>query len=221
MPTDPALIGPAPPQPVTPSPEPEPPLNEILMEAMPKMEAAATADVLSEPAAEPAVPAAATRQERPAAGKEAGDAATTLSEIVVGESVARKLTAPVPASPAAAATDDVVAVTAQAAITTTVPVEEIPSPGRYALNLHSDPAPIEFLPELGADDDSQLLYVTETQVDGETWYRLRLGFFGTEEEAQARLDDWLADYPNAWLVRVGPRERASATEPQAVASASR
>ena len=126
----------------------------------------------------------------------------------------------VPAPAAASATDDVVAVTAQAAITT-MPAEDTPSPGRYALNLHSDPAPIEFLPELGSDDDARLLYVTETQVDGETWYRLRLGFFATEADAQARLDDWLPDYPNAWLVRVGPRERASATEPQAVASASR
>ncbi len=103
----------------------------------------------------------------------------------------------------------------------TTPADPETPPGRYALNLHSDPAPIEFMPELGADEDARLLYVTETELDGDTWYRLRLGFFATEAEAQARLDDWLPDYPNAWLVRVGPRERAEAAEPQALASAAR
>jgi septal ring-binding cell division protein DamX len=106
-----------------------------------------------------------------------------------------------------------------AELTVTETEEQVLSPGRYALNLHSDMAPIEFMPELGSDDDARLLYVTETELDGDTWYRLRLGFFATEAEAQARLDDWLADYPNAWLVRVGPLERASAG-PQAVAAAS-
>ena len=99
------------------------------------------------------------------------------------------------------------------------PTATAAAPGRYALNLHSDPAPIESMPELGADDDAQLLYVTETEVDGETWYRLRLGFFATEAEAQADLDEWLAEYPNAWLVRVGPQERARVAGPTSVAPA--
>jgi type II secretory pathway component HofQ len=89
------------------------------------------------------------------------------------------------------------------------PVAPRPSAtARYAINLHSDPQPIE-VPNDAAPDD-RLLYVSEKQLDGETWYRLRLGFFETEDEARAALDDWLPEYPNAWAVRVAPAERDSA-----------
>lgn len=210
VPPDPALIGPAPPQPVSQAAAPKPPSNEIFIEARPEMEAAAAADqevTATEPQSEGSAP-----------GMENAELAN------LGESVAEApaeaevvIVAPDPAD--AVAMEPVVEATAT--LTATTPTEDVSPPGRYALNLHSDPAPIEFMPELGSDDDARLLYVTETELDGDTWYRLRLGFFATEAEAQARLDDWLPDYPNAWLVRVGPRERASATEPQAVATVSR
>ena len=81
-------------------------------------------------------------------------------------------------------------------------------PGRYAINLHSELEPIES-PPAGIPED-QLLYVTETEIDGETWYRLRLGFFETESDAQAALENWVGQFPRAWLVKVGPGERMRA-----------
>lgn len=109
--------------------------------------------------------------------------------------------------------------TAPAEVIEETPAKPAEIVGRYALNLHSDPAPIELLPELGSDEQARLVYVTETEVDGATWYRLRLGFFATKAEAEEQLANWQQDYPNAWLVRVGPREHAKATEPQALAAA--
>jgi len=90
--------------------------------------------------------------------------------------------------------------------------EVVPRPsalGRYAVNLHSDPKPIA---SAKAVDDDALLYVTETSVDGEQWYRLRLGFFDSEADAQAALDEWRDAYPQAWLVRVGEKERVTAED---------
>ena len=95
------------------------------------------------------------------------------------------------------------------------PAPKVPT-GRYALNLHSELVPVVDLPQ--PVDDGQLIYVTETELDGETWYRLRLGFFETEADAEAALDEWLEEYPSAWLVRVGPKERARAGLTPAVAS---
>ena len=105
-----------------------------------------------------------------------------------------------------------VAMLAEAAAPSPAPMKARPSAtARYAVNLHSDPRPIE-LPDDATDD--RLLYVSEKQIDGETWYRLRLGFFETEEEARSALDDWRADYPNAWPVRVATRERDAAGDRQ-------
>ncbi|MFW2403873.1 MAG: secretin N-terminal domain-containing protein [Gammaproteobacteria bacterium] len=80
---------------------------------------------------------------------------------------------------------------------------------RYAVNLHSDPKPIQTAKVLS---DDSLLYVTEASVGGEKWYRLRLGFFDDEADAKAALAEWIREYPNAWLVRVGEKERASAED---------
>jgi hypothetical protein len=83
---------------------------------------------------------------------------------------------------------------------------------RYALNLHSDPKPIDAPPGDKPAPDDRLLYVSEKELDGQTWYRLRLGFFETEGEAQSALDEWRGAYPSAWLVRVAPKERDAAPD---------
>lgn len=217
-PPDPALVGPAPPAPVISPPVLAPPSNEKLMGSKPEMAAAGPAGAPVEIVGEGDTTANGSEPEAPAAGDADAGVANGGDE-VADEPVAPEFVAVAPA-PEGVVEKNVVAET-PAELTVTGPAEETLPPGRYALNLHSDPAPIEFMPELGPEDDAQMLYVTETELDGDTWYRLRLGFFATEAEAQARLDDWLADYPNAWLVRVGPRERSRAKEPQAVASASR
>jgi len=84
--------------------------------------------------------------------------------------------------------------------------------GLYAVNLHSDPEPIDSSKVSAAPQDEELLYVSEAELNGETWHRLRLGFFESEGDAQAALDDWRDEYPNAWVVRVRPRERDSAPD---------
>jgi len=215
---DPSLVGPEQPQPVVPSTLPQPPSNQDPPDSEPQTDTAGSPDIVSEPVVNQAVTATEPEAEAAATGED--DAGATIASDVVAEETAAPEVATAAVAPDdSAATEAAMKVTVETAATP--PEDPVPEPGRYALNLHSAPAPIEFMPELGLDDDAQLLYVTETELDGETWYRLRLGFFATEAKAQARLADWLGDYPNAWLVRVGPRERANAAEPQALASASR
>ena len=57
-------------------------------------------------------------------------------------------------------------------------------------------------------------YVSEATVDGQTWYRLRVGFFGTEQEARAALEPLLPQFPKAWV------GRAEAAEVELASSAS-
>jgi len=57
-------------------------------------------------------------------------------------------------------------------------------------------------------------YVSEAAVDGQTWYRLRIGFFGTEQEARAALATLLPQFPRAWV------GRAEAAEIQLASSSS-
>jgi len=54
--------------------------------------------------------------------------------------------------------------------------------------------------------DGGRLYVSETSLDGQTWYRLRLGFFQSEERAEAALAPLLVDFPRAWIGRAEPEE---------------
>ncbi|MDJ0926950.1 MAG: hypothetical protein QNJ73_04785, partial [Gammaproteobacteria bacterium] len=175
--------------------------------------------IVPEPAAEPA-PAEAAPAE-PAVEP-------TIATATAEESVADEPVVDEPAEPAIAeesVIDEPMAdqpgetqpVTEQAAAA----IEEKTPTGRYAINLHSELEPIETPPTDVPSD--QLLYITETDIDGETWYRLRLGFFDTEADAQAVLDDWIDEFPRAWLVKVGPRERADASadaDPPVVASQS-
>lgn len=85
--------------------------------------------------------------------------------------------------------------------------------GLYAINLESALDPIELnsiAPSLAAPD--QQIYMTEVEVDGSTWYRLRLGFFETQTEGDRIMAELKDQYPYAWVVRVAPREHAIAEE---------
>ena len=58
------------------------------------------------------------------------------------------------------------------------------------------------------------IYVSEITVDGTAWYRLRVGFFASEELARAALETLAERFPRAWIGRADPDEvqLASSTE---------
>jgi hypothetical protein len=70
----------------------------------------------------------------------------------------------------------------------------------FAINLDSQPAP--FSPEavqLAHDRLKAPAFVSEVVVDGEKWYRLRVGPIERRTEADRLLNQALPDYPRAWL----------------------
>jgi hypothetical protein len=54
------------------------------------------------------------------------------------------------------------------------------------------------------------LYRSTLEEDGETWERLRLGFFDTHAEAERVLHELAPGYPDARVAAVGAPERAAA-----------
>jgi len=83
----------------------------------------------------------------------------------------------------------------------------------YMVNLQStrdavDPA---VAARIAVPSGSQL-YVSRTQIDGQTWFRLRLGFFGTEQEAHDALETLKSEFPRAWIGRAEPEEVQTARE---------
>ena len=86
----------------------------------------------------------------------------------------------------------------------------------YIVNLVSqrEPFPQTTLESLAAAAGSKP-YVSEAVVDGQTWYRLRVGFYRTEQEARAALAPLLAQFPRAWVGRAEAAEieLASARRP--------
>lgn len=85
---------------------------------------------------------------------------------------------------------------------------------RYVINLESSeryPAPSE-IPVMTLQKD-QKLFISEALIDGTTWYRMRIGYFASAEEASRVLRDVRQQYPTAWIDREGPS--AENTEVQA------
>jgi tetratricopeptide (TPR) repeat protein len=91
--------------------------------------------------------------------------------------------------------------------------------GRYAINLESALQPVNArrLTAGQVPGDVQM-YATEVIVDGQTWYRLRLGFFAAETEAETALENLRSEYPKGWVVRVGEEERHLAASNPVVAA---
>ena len=73
---------------------------------------------------------------------------------------------------------------------------------RYVINLASSRRPpgLADMPNLtlGAD---QSVFVSEAIIDRATWYRLRLGYFDTAQDASRQLAKVRAQYPTAWIDR--------------------
>jgi hypothetical protein len=81
----------------------------------------------------------------------------------------------------------------------------------YVINLSSESSPVD-LDQIAPFpvDRNQALYTTKTPVDGRDWYRLRLGFFRTHNQAKAKLKTVKKFYPKAWIDRADMRERRQA-----------
>ena len=75
-----------------------------------------------------------------------------------------------------------------------------PQTGRYAINLRSsnhsfDQADLDRLNSIG----TYAAYQVRSEIQGRTWYRLRVGFFATEREARVAADALRAEYPGLWI----------------------
>jgi tetratricopeptide (TPR) repeat protein len=85
--------------------------------------------------------------------------------------------------------------------------------GFYTINLESSNKPIEISSELmDRFSGDHELYITELQLDGAKWHRLRLGFFDTEAQAEAAVAPLRHYYSDAWVARVSSGEHVMAAE---------
>ncbi len=77
----------------------------------------------------------------------------------------------------------------------------------YVINLLSiqDSVPRAAIDAIQAPE-GRSIYVSETALGAQTWYRLRLGFFESEAQAQAVLEPLRTDFPRAWIGRAEPVE---------------
>ena len=77
-----------------------------------------------------------------------------------------------------------------------------PTSDRFVINLESSlryPAAADIpVMTLAAD---QKLFITEAQIDGKTWYRIRVGYFNSMDAASRVLRDLRGQYPTAWIDR--------------------
>jgi len=74
---------------------------------------------------------------------------------------------------------------------------------RYVINLESrerPPATADF-PAVALPDDKKL-FVSEATIDGTKWYRIRVGYYASAEEAARELRVLRDQYPGAWIARV-------------------
>lgn len=84
--------------------------------------------------------------------------------------------------------------------------------GDYIVNLQSTRDPVS--PDLIAslpDSARRHVYISNIDVDGTTWHRLRLGFFASEAAATAVMQPLKKRFPRAWVGRAAPRERRAVT----------
>jgi hypothetical protein len=83
----------------------------------------------------------------------------------------------------------------------------------YMINLQSTTEPVD--PSIAARVSlapGNQLYVSRTQIDGQTWFRLRVGFFASESDARTLFESLRADFPRAWIGRAEAQEVESARD---------
>lgn len=81
--------------------------------------------------------------------------------------------------------------------------------GLYVINVLSQPKDIGDLPLARAEAlAGTIAYETRFERDGQTWHRLRVGFYETREAAEAASAKLSRNFPEAWVVKVSAQERA-------------
>jgi len=79
-------------------------------------------------------------------------------------------------------------------------LSDVEAPTDYAVNLESSTSPIERAAvEAAAAELQTQAYVSETDIEEEHWYRLRVGPFATRAEAERVLGAAVQHHPQAWL----------------------
>ena len=80
-----------------------------------------------------------------------------------------------------------------------------PPPPRYVVNLESwqRPPAAADMPFVALPDD-KTVFVSEVLIDGQRWYRVRVGYFDTAEQAAKELRILRQQYPGAWIARAEP-----------------
>jgi tetratricopeptide (TPR) repeat protein len=84
----------------------------------------------------------------------------------------------------------------------------------YVINLESweRPPATADMPTIDLAEDKRV-FVSEAEIDGTTWYRVRIGNYGSAEEAARALAELRTQYPGAWIDRAdaGDETRSSET----------
>ena len=86
-----------------------------------------------------------------------------------------------------------------------------PPPTRYVVNLESwqRPPAAADLPIIKLPDD-RTVFVSEAMIDGEKWYRVRVGYYDSADEAARELKILRGQYPGAWIAREADGPTAAA-----------
>jgi hypothetical protein len=92
-----------------------------------------------------------------------------------------------------------------------------PPPTRYVVNLESwqRPPALADLPAIELPDD-RTVFVSEAMIDGATWYRVRVGYYDSAEEAARDLKILRGQYPGAWIARETEGPAGAAAVPSAI-----
>jgi hypothetical protein len=91
--------------------------------------------------------------------------------------------------------------------------------GNYAINLWTSKTETMSVDTGGVAADGDSLYVVRVETGADTLFRLRLGFFATEAQAESALVRLQARYPAAWVVKIDDEERRQAVTGLVVAAA--
>jgi len=86
-------------------------------------------------------------------------------------------------------------------------ISEIYSDKLYAINILSQNNEISNIDKINITvQQGYVLYTTVTTIKNVTWYRLRLGFFGSQKEAKKYIHTYLRDRNDLWIASISADE---------------
>jgi len=88
----------------------------------------------------------------------------------------------------------------------------VSEPLKYVINLESSKRPpaTADLPTIRLEGDKEL-FVAQALIDGQTWYRTRVGYFASADDAARALREFRPQYPGAWIDRVNDEDASVAS----------